>query len=218
MLGGAGRCAYVPELAGWPTTVAARRWHVSTRVHMSRRRKHGSMIDRSTTIRLGSRVCVRDHDGVATFTIVDSAEADPIAERVSADSPLGLALLGRRVGDLVQLPGSRRRAGCDCRGDQLMGGRRLTQGRPIVFFRGVAHEMDDHLCRLALLRRQVDGEVDSIEGLAKALDISRSTASRWFSGRPGSLAVTLRILDKLGLRFDEVFRPLGPGEVPDGTV
>ncbi len=30
------------------------------------------------------------------------AEVDAVAERVSADSPLGIALLGRQVGDLVR--------------------------------------------------------------------------------------------------------------------
>ena len=44
---------------------------------------------------------IRDEDGDVEFRIVDRAEADAIAERVSADSPLGRALLGRRVGDLV---------------------------------------------------------------------------------------------------------------------
>jgi transcription elongation factor GreA len=60
------------------------------------------MTECSTVIRIGSRVCVRDEDGDAEFRIVDPAEADPIAERVSADSPIGRALLGRHVGDLVR--------------------------------------------------------------------------------------------------------------------
>jgi len=60
------------------------------------------MTECSTVIRIGSRVCVRDEDGEAEFQIVDPAEADAIAERVSADSPIGRALLGRHVGDLVR--------------------------------------------------------------------------------------------------------------------
>lgn len=78
--------------------------------------------------------------------------------------------------------------------------------RPIVFFRGIPHEMDDQRCRSALIRCQVDGKLDSIHGMADELDISRSTASRFFSGKPVSLAITLLILDKLGLEFDEVFQ------------
>ena len=53
-------------------------------------------------VRLGSRVCVRDTDGDAEFRIVEPHDADPVAERVSAESPLGRALLGRRVGELVR--------------------------------------------------------------------------------------------------------------------
>lgn len=85
-------------------------------------------------------------------------------------------------------------------------GRTRRNGRPIVFFRGIAYEMHDERCREALIRRQVDGQLDSIQGMAEELGISRSTASRFFSGKPGSLTITLLILGRLGLRFDEVFR------------
>jgi len=53
--------------------------------------------------------------------------------------------------------------------------------------------MDDERCREALIRCQVDGKLDSIQGMADELSISRSTVSRFFSGRPGSLTVTLLI-------------------------
>lgn len=46
-----------------------------------------------------------------------------------------------------------------------------------------------------------------MESLAVAVGISRSTASRFFSGKPTSLTVTLKILDALKLRFDDVARP-----------
>ncbi len=45
---------------------------------------------------------VRDADGEAEFNIVPSEEADIAEERVSAESPLGRALLGRRLGDEVR--------------------------------------------------------------------------------------------------------------------
>lgn len=60
------------------------------------------MTECSAVIRIGSRVCVRDADGEAEFQIVDPAEADAVAERVSADSPIGRALLGRHAGELVR--------------------------------------------------------------------------------------------------------------------
>ena len=51
---------------------------------------------------MGSRVRVRDADGDAEFAIVPHQDADISQERVSADSPLGRALLGRRLGDEVR--------------------------------------------------------------------------------------------------------------------
>ena len=44
----------------------------------------------------------RDIDGDATFRIVEPESADAVADRVSALSPLGSALLGRRAGDEVR--------------------------------------------------------------------------------------------------------------------
>ena len=43
-----------------------------------------------------------------------------------------------------------------------------------------------------------------METLAEAVGISRSTVSRFFSGKSTSLAVTLKILGVLQLRFDDV--------------
>jgi transcription elongation GreA/GreB family factor len=53
-------------------------------------------------VRVGSRVRVRDVDGEVEFAVVSHEEADATAERVSAESPLGRALLGRRPGELVR--------------------------------------------------------------------------------------------------------------------
>ncbi len=53
-------------------------------------------------VRLGSRVRVRDEDGEEEFAVVAHIEADAVADRVSVESPLGRALLGRRVGDWVR--------------------------------------------------------------------------------------------------------------------
>ncbi len=46
-----------------------------------------------------------------------------------------------------------------------------------------------------------------MNGLAVKVGVSRSTASRFFSGRPTSLAVTKRILDALHLKFEDVLTP-----------
>ncbi|HKF78719.1 MAG TPA: helix-turn-helix transcriptional regulator [Candidatus Dormibacteraeota bacterium] len=76
-----------------------------------------------------------------------------------------------------------------------------------VWYRGIPYTLDLERCRRALVWRQVEGELDSMESLAAAIGISRSTASRFFSGRATSLGVTLRILGALRLGFEEVATP-----------
>jgi transcription elongation factor GreA len=53
-------------------------------------------------VAIGSVVTVRwDEDGQETHTIVEPAEIDLDAGRISHESPVGEALLGRRAGDRV---------------------------------------------------------------------------------------------------------------------
>jgi transcription elongation factor GreA len=52
-------------------------------------------------VRVGSRVLIQDADGDVEFEVVAHEDADPGHDRVSAESPLGRALLGRRVGERV---------------------------------------------------------------------------------------------------------------------
>jgi transcription elongation factor GreA len=57
-------------------------------------------------IDIGSIVTVRnktDADEPETYTIVGSMEADPIAHKISNESPIGRALLGREKGDTVDV-------------------------------------------------------------------------------------------------------------------
>ena len=55
-------------------------------------------------VSLGSTVTVLNHKGDReNYTIVGSAEADPKAGRISNESPVGQALLGKGVGDEVQV-------------------------------------------------------------------------------------------------------------------
>ncbi|MBI2862266.1 MAG: transcription elongation factor GreA [Chloroflexi bacterium] len=59
-------------------------------------------------VRLGSEVTVIDEEGQEVqLTIVGSAEANPKVGKISNESPVGHALLGRRPGDevLVSVPG-----------------------------------------------------------------------------------------------------------------
>jgi len=56
------------------------------------------------TVGLGSRVTIAEGDGPAeTYHIVGSAEADPAKGKVSNESPLGRALLGRKVGETAEV-------------------------------------------------------------------------------------------------------------------
>jgi transcription elongation factor GreA len=55
-------------------------------------------------VTVGNRVTVQEEGyEPETFHIVGSAEADPSRGRISNESPLGQALLGRAVGDTVQV-------------------------------------------------------------------------------------------------------------------
>jgi transcription elongation factor GreA len=66
--------------------------------------KNASLIDEHTStdhVQIGSTVKVKGDDGTETFSIVGSAEAKPADGRISNESPVGRALLGRKKGDKV---------------------------------------------------------------------------------------------------------------------
>ncbi|HXG39334.1 MAG TPA: transcription elongation factor GreA [Candidatus Limnocylindrales bacterium] len=52
-------------------------------------------------VQIGSTVTVEGDHGTERFTIVGSAEAKPSEGRISNESPVGRALLGRKKGDKV---------------------------------------------------------------------------------------------------------------------
>lgn len=54
---------------------------------------------------LWSRVKIQDLDSseVSEYTIVGSTESDPVKNRISDESPVGRAFLGRRAGDVVEV-------------------------------------------------------------------------------------------------------------------
>jgi transcription elongation factor GreA len=64
--------------------------------------------DANGTVDVGERVRLRDLDtgSSVVYELVGSFEADPAAGRISAESPVGRALIGRRKGDvaLVEAP------------------------------------------------------------------------------------------------------------------
>jgi transcription elongation factor GreA len=71
--------------------------------------KNATIIDENHStehVQIGSTVSVESTDGAETFTIVGSAEAKPGEGRISNESPVGRALLGKRKGDkiIVRVP------------------------------------------------------------------------------------------------------------------
>lgn len=58
---------------------------------------------RGSTITFGSTVNVRIDSAEKTFVLLGSNEADPAVGKISSDSPLGQALMGKKAGDTVVL-------------------------------------------------------------------------------------------------------------------
>ena len=56
-------------------------------------------------VTVGSTVVLKDleMDDVAEYTIVGSTQADPMEFRISNESPVGAAILGQRVGGIVEV-------------------------------------------------------------------------------------------------------------------
>ncbi len=66
--------------------------------------KNATIIDENhgnDHVQVGSTVLVEGSDGQESYTIVGSAEAKPGEGRISNESPVGRALLGRRKGETV---------------------------------------------------------------------------------------------------------------------
>ena len=68
---------------------------------------HAVMIDpehvRHDVVSLGVKVEAVDEEGQGSvYAIVGSAEANPVQGKISNESPLGQALLGKQVGDVVE--------------------------------------------------------------------------------------------------------------------
>ena len=63
---------------------------------------------KNDVVRILNTVTIKDHtrNKELTYTLVSQAEADPIEGKISADSPIGKGLLGKKVGDkfLIHIP------------------------------------------------------------------------------------------------------------------
>ena len=58
---------------------------------------------RSDKVQLGATVELKGDKGTKTFTIVGTVEADPSEGKISDESPIGQALLGKKVGEDVEI-------------------------------------------------------------------------------------------------------------------
>jgi len=55
-------------------------------------------------VEIGDKVLIQNQDGkIEQFTIVGSAEASPVDGKISNESPVGKALLGKKIGDEVEV-------------------------------------------------------------------------------------------------------------------
>ena len=55
-------------------------------------------------VEIGDKVLIQNQDGkIEQFNIVGSAEANPVEGKISNESPVGQALLGRKIGDEVEV-------------------------------------------------------------------------------------------------------------------
>ena len=56
-----------------------------------------------TKVALGSNVEVKTGKKVFTYTVVGPVEADPLEGKISNESPIGLALFGKKVGETAEI-------------------------------------------------------------------------------------------------------------------
>ena len=72
--------------------------------------KNATVVDESDmpkdTVSVGSIVKVKDYDfdEEVEYSIVGSAEADPMNFKISNESPVGKGLIGKKIGEVVEIP------------------------------------------------------------------------------------------------------------------
>ncbi len=58
---------------------------------------------RSSSVTLGSKVELKTGSKTVKYHVVGPVEADPLAGKISNESPIGLALMGKKVGDTATI-------------------------------------------------------------------------------------------------------------------
>ncbi len=54
-------------------------------------------------VQLGSKVTLKNNGKTKQFQVVGTVEADPLQGKISDESPIGQALMGKKVGDEVEI-------------------------------------------------------------------------------------------------------------------
>ena len=71
--------------------------------------EHAVIIDNKSTdeVNVGSQVTILyvDDEEEETYSIVGSLEADPFENKISNESPIGAAIMGKKVGDVISVLG-----------------------------------------------------------------------------------------------------------------
>ena len=73
--------------------------HILSNVEVIKKPKGDSKVQIGSTIQLQSELSGKTKQ----FTVVGTVEADPLHGKISDESPIGQALLGKRVGDEVEI-------------------------------------------------------------------------------------------------------------------
>jgi len=63
----------------------------------------GKFTSGTASVQIGATVTVQYDSQTASYQIVGSEEADPMARRISNESPLGRAFLGKQIGEKVMV-------------------------------------------------------------------------------------------------------------------
>lgn len=58
-------------------------------------------VSKKSTIGIGSKVELKNGSKVANYHVVGSVEANPVEGKISNESPIGVALMGKKIGDKV---------------------------------------------------------------------------------------------------------------------
>jgi len=58
---------------------------------------------RSSSVKLGSKVELKTGKKTVNYHVVGPVEADPMAGKISNESPIGLALMGKKIGDTATI-------------------------------------------------------------------------------------------------------------------